>query len=264
MDNLPNTQLSTQPQVIISPPFYKRKILWIYLLILLLIPLSFYLYKNYLIISPLSQPVPTSSPIVSPANPLIAKAKSIGYDIIWINPKDKTGRTVFYKERAKAETDFRGTGLVYTQATASGAQRLISYVAGTFISFQEIANSPDLYIDLINPQTGISLPKVRLILTKDSPIKTFFRVENLLYGPNNPFDGVKKGNEGNLGILADWTVDKLKKIIQTGDAVVVSLTSKDKNNKLTNQTDSNKELIGKILVIRRFYGQSQVEKELQP
>lgn len=44
MDNLP----TSQPQVQISPPpFYKRKILWIYLLILLLIPLSFYVFKTY-------------------------------------------------------------------------------------------------------------------------------------------------------------------------------------------------------------------------
>ncbi len=233
-----------EPTVYISPtPWYKRKILWTFVGILLLIPLGFYLIKNYLIISSPSQPVLTSSPIVSPANPLIAKAKSIGYDIIWIKPEDETGRTVFYKERPKAETDFRGTGLVYTQATASGAQRLISYVAGTFISFQEIANSPDLYIDLINSQTGISLPKVRLILTKDSSTKTFFRVENLSYA-----------QEGNLGMLSDWTIDKLKKIITTGDAVVVS--------NFTNKTDSNKALIGTMLVIRRFDGQGQVEKEL--
>ena len=255
---------STQPQVIyFSPtPWYKRRLLWAFLGILLLIPVGFYLVKNYLISSSPSQPVPTSSPIVSPANPLIAKAKSIGYEIIWISPEDQTGRTVFYKERPKAELDFRSTGLVYTQASGSATQRLISYMAGTFISFEDLTDSSDLYLNFINPQTGISLPKARLILSKNNPLKTFFRVENLSYGTNNPFNEVNNAAEGNLGMLSDWQVDKLKKIIQTGDAVVVSLTAKDKNGKLVNQTDSNKELIGTLLVIRRFDGQKQIEKEL--
>lgn len=43
MDNLPNNQPS---------PLYKRKILWIYLLVLLLIPVSFYIYKNYVAKTP--------------------------------------------------------------------------------------------------------------------------------------------------------------------------------------------------------------------
>src|SRR3989344_6833222 len=167
---------------------------------------------------------PTPSPAISPANPLIAQAKSIGYEIIWISPEDTTGRTIFYKERPKAEIDFRGTGLIYTQASGSATQRLISYMAGTFIGFEDIGNSPDLYMNLINPQTGIALPKIRLILTKDSLIKTFFLVEDLS----------KDATEGNLGNLADWPVNNLEKIIQKGDAAVVTLTSKDKNGKLTN------------------------------
>lgn len=40
-------------QVIFSPtPWYKRRILWIFLIVLLLIPLGFYAYKNYFIKTP--------------------------------------------------------------------------------------------------------------------------------------------------------------------------------------------------------------------
>lgn len=45
------------PQVYISSsPFYKSKIMWIFLLILLLIPISFYIYKNYFAKTPITQP----------------------------------------------------------------------------------------------------------------------------------------------------------------------------------------------------------------
>ncbi len=52
---------TAQPQVVYSSPtpWYKRKILWIYLIVLLLIPLGFYAYKNYFSKTPiLSQPSP--------------------------------------------------------------------------------------------------------------------------------------------------------------------------------------------------------------
>lgn len=48
-------------QVYITPtPWYKRKIMWIYLLVLLLIPLSFYIFKTYFLKAP-ATPVKTSS-----------------------------------------------------------------------------------------------------------------------------------------------------------------------------------------------------------
>lgn len=263
MDNLPPSQPLDEPQVYIIPtPWYKRKIVWIFLLILILIPLGSYGYKHYFIkTSTTSQPIPSSSPTTS-ANPLIAQAKSIGYDIIFIHPKDITGRTVFYQDRSKAEVNFRGNGIVDTKAASESTQKIISYIAGTFISFKEIDNSPDLYVDSIDPQTGAVLPRVRLILTKDSSTKTFFRVENLLYGPNHPFAGVNNTTEGDLGILSHWTKEDLNKIIKTGDAVVINLVAKDQSGNLINQTDGSKELIGTLFVIRRFNGQKQIEKEL--
>lgn len=237
-DSTPNIQVYFSPT-----PWYKRKILWAFLITLLLIPLGFYAYKNYFLVSA-PPPVSSPSPPTSPANPLVAKAKALGYDIIRISPEDKNGSTIFYKERPKGEVNFKGVGLVYSQATSSANQKQISYIAGAFIDFQDIGNSPDLYLELINPLTGINLPKVRVILSKDSPFKTYFRVEDLS----------KDAIEGNLGILSDWSVDRLKKIIQKGDALVLSGL---------NQTDSNRELITTMLVIRRFNGLLQIEKELQ-
>ncbi len=57
---------TAEPQVYISPtPWYKRKILWIFLSFLILIPLGFYIFKTYFLKTPAQTPVQQPTQIQS-------------------------------------------------------------------------------------------------------------------------------------------------------------------------------------------------------
>lgn len=195
------------------------------------------------------------------SNPLVKKAKEIGYNIIWMDPKDTVGRTVFYEERQKSDFNFRGMGTITT--LTPGQEKLPSYIEGIVEDFKEIENSNDLYINLTNPLTKEVLPKIRLIFTKGSSQQTALMLENLSYGLSNPYSSNENQSGFLLGNLSQFGKENFKKIIKSGDAVVIGVLSKTTSNTFENQRDKNNQLIGNYLVLRRFGEKAQLEVELK-
>lgn len=275
MDNLPQNQYPPAPAPVAKSNFLQssggKLILGGVIILLLLLGLlllnyftatnPFLLHKSVIQKSDIVQPNTTISSDFS-SNPLFKKAQSLGYEIIWMNPQDSVGRTVFYNAREKSDYDFRGSGIVYAQF-GTDSNKVASYVVGTFEGFEEIKDSSDEYIKFTDPITGISLPRGRVIFTKDNSKQTNSLVENLSYGPNNPYVFKEGSNENNLGLLSNWSKEDLKKVIKPGDALVLNILSKSKDGIYTNEKDQNKEFIGTVLIMRRFGGKEQINQELR-
>ena len=138
-------------------------------------------------------------------------------------------------------------GIIYYQFTDSAQLKKVYQITGSMTGFEEVVN--DLYISLVNPQTKEALPKVRLILDRTNQKSTFLAVEDLLYGPANPYP---ENEPLKISTLGNLTKEQVKKIILLGDTVVLNIAS---------EQNQNNQAVASMLSIRRFGGKSIVEQE---
>lgn len=259
-----------EPMAVSPTPFYKSRLFLIFafVVILILIPLGFYLFK----INFLNRPVQSTvlpSPSPTPAllsNPLVTKANQIGYNILWMDPDDTVGRTVFYDKRGNSGNN----GIGEQQTKNPDGSLYITHITGMFQEIKDISNSPDKYLILANPQTRKPYELLRIILdpqeaspqsTKPTVPFTQLFVEDLdiladTAGKNGEF----------LSEFRKFSFDQISTILRNGDAVGTILWPTYTINKkaLTIAEDESGNNIVWKLYIRRFGGKAQIEKELKP
>lgn len=215
------------------------------------------------------QNIPRPSPSPTPeflSNPLVARAKNIGYNIIWMDPSDTVGRTVFY--------DWKGTygsgGIGPKEIKNQNGTIYIRHITGLFQGFQEIPNSSDKHLLLKNPLTQEILSPLRITLTQSEstssatphfPLTSLF-VEDLSILTNNA-----TGSASSLGEFRNWKTTDLQIVLEKGDAVVASLWSnmtRTQQGVVMGKTPKDNEgNFGVLhLHLRRFGGKTEVEKEL--
>lgn len=181
------------------------------------------------------------------------KAAKAGYRIVYQEDReDKTGRGVFYQGRGE-----RGYEEIGWWTETQNRIEDYAYFTGSFVRWDDVAGSKDKYIILEYPEEmgeeETVFPPVRIGFEEDH--LTSFGVENLDYGPNNP----EVYSLAELGWVKDWEND-LGKLIQRSGAVVTTFWRKSEREGAVR--DENKNLVAGKLLIRRFGGVEQLEKEL--
>ncbi|GEM_PF-2809070 len=212
-----------------------------------------------------SQPIKTT---VSPTpsflnNPLVAKSKAIGYNIIWMDPNDTTGRTVLYDQRNAPDN-----GIGEHQIKNTDGSLYVDRITGIIQEIKDIPKSPDKYMVLINPQTKQSYQPFRIILDPEEastlsakltlPFTQLF-IENL-----DVLANVSAQNEKLLAEFRKFSTDEVQRILNKDDAISAVLwpTYGVNNKSLVNAKDESGYNSVWKLYIRRFGGKEQIEKEL--
>ncbi|GEM_PF-4140231 len=196
-------------------------------------------------------------------------AKEAGYNILWMDPNDTTGRTVFYDFKGGWD---RGIGESYGQQNGTDGKvyRYLVSLTGQFVGFEDIEGSKDKYIILKNPKTGELFRKIRVdyegkIFTTEGMKPTGLGIENLSY---NTDQALSIGVNGRLGFLPQWDKVQLRKILQPGDAVGIGVTAvkgisanvlHEKDNVVTAMYEP---YFAGGIDLRRFGGKAQIEREL--
>lgn len=194
---------------------------------------------------------------------IFKKADIAGYKITKIEPNDEIGRTVFYDWRG--EKALGGMGEVEVQNDDSTV--FTRHITGTFSGWEDIPDSSDKYLLLNHPETNSSLPKIRILFAPNQNLPvwaniTRFGIEVLDYGPNNSSD--EDDIFYNFGDIAKLPMATLEKLIKKGDALGCFIYfDVDSAGKRINLFDENGQLVAMDLLIRRFGGKEQVDKELK-
>lgn len=203
--------------------------------------------------------IPDKNTFLGSKDSIIANVKnSFGYDIIWMSDSDRVGRTVFYKNNDNYTLNPTYTGRLNGIGVIESGPTL-KYYAGVLSEISDIPNSKDKYFVLADPQTNKLLVIARIIIEKrGNTLGTSLRIENLSYGTSRPASGLTFDDE-NLGLVSDF----LKKdIIQKGDAVII-IPETDINNVKKEVKDDKNNPYSSVVVIRRFAGKTDIERELQ-
>ncbi|MDD5147686.1 MAG: hypothetical protein PHV63_04030 [Candidatus Daviesbacteria bacterium] len=259
------------PQVYVQPASPLKKLLKISLILsgIIILILTIILTLNYFNILSLSSLFPKYFSFLPHQdlffkNPLIGKAKSLGYTITYIDPKDTTGRTVFYEGKGIFGNNGIGEQITKNPDGSSYTSRII----GIFQELKDTPASPDKYLILVDLKTRKSYQPLRIILDPEKastlsakptlPLTQLF-VENL-----NILVNISTQNGELINEFYKLSNDEIKNILRNGDAVNMTLwpTYTSDKKALTNSKDeSGKNIIWK-LYIRRFGGKAQIEKEL--
>ncbi|MDD5147685.1 MAG: hypothetical protein PHV63_04025 [Candidatus Daviesbacteria bacterium] len=196
-------------------------------------------------------------------------AKEVGYNILWMDPKDTTGRTLFY--------DYRGgwgggIGESYGEqkGTDGKTYRYLVFLTGQFVRFEDIDGSKDKYIVLKDPKTGALFRKIRVdfegkILTTEGKESTGLGIENISLDRDK---ALSLSVNGRLGYVPQWGETQLSKILQPGDAVGIGVTAVKgiSINVLNTEDDtvtaSYEPYFAGSIGLRRFGGKAEIEKEL--
>lgn len=146
-----------------------------------------------------------------------------------------------------------------TKATLSENLDAADFIIGHFQSWEEIPDSEDRYILLINPKTNNAFPKIRVGFEFSSLFSA---------GPgkeNTTVFAVEK-NEGEydvLGSIKDFTVKEIDKLIQPGEIIKVLPEKKAGTMESFNLKDEDGSFLASWLCLRRKGGKAEVEKELK-
>lgn len=196
-------------------------------------------------------------------------AKEAGYNILWREPNDNTGRTVFYDWRGgwgggieEKYNEQKGTdGKIY---------RSLVFLTGQFVRFENIESSEDKYIVLKDPKTGALFQKIRVdfegkIVTTEGMRPTGLGIENISF---NQDKARSLGVNGRLGYVPQWSETQLAKMLQPGDAVGIGVTAvKGISANVLHEEDNvvtatYEPYFAGSIGLRRFGGKAQIEKEL--
>lgn len=212
-------------------------VITVFLLIIVLISLSLYLNSSKDTSNPNFKFVFKDDAVVDKK---IIKDITFNKDVyktIIKNPKDTIGRTLIY-ERNDGKW-LSGTGIKQSSNTS------LKFVIGSVQQITSIADSPDLYITLVDPLNNSFLVKTRIVLEKEI-YATDFRSEN-----------VSKLQESEpviskLGISYDVGKEKILELLQLGDTITVQFTPNDPNDYSILKVDENKQPFAARVIVRRF------------
>jgi hypothetical protein len=196
-------------------------------------------------------------------------AEEAGFKIIWMDPNDKSGRTVFYDNRG----DWGGgIGESYGEqkGTDGKSYRYLVFLTGQFVKFESIGGTVDKYIIMKNPTTGDLLPKIRVdfegkLGSTEGKQPTILSVANLSLDNEH---ALSMDINGRLGYMPQWSVAQLGKVLKPGDAVGIGITAVKgiSTNVLSEEDDAitanYDPYFAASITVRRFGGKAQIEKEL--
>jgi len=101
-------------------------------------------------------------------------------------------------------------------------------IIGEFQNWEEIKDSEDRYILLINPETERNYPKIKVIWDPSNP-----------YEGDESWEGVtafsvekSEGEYGDPGYLQDFTSEEVDKFFKKGDSITVIFEEETTNNYL--------------------------------
>lgn len=190
----------------------------------------------------------------------IQPTPSIGYESFRIAEGDQVGRTLFYKGkegpivRNESGRSYLGEGQVFISGSGENPQDQY-YLVGPFMGWQEVEDSVDKYIVIRDPSTEMPLFFFsRVVLGPKQSSPTLFGVEDL-------DETLKQGRPviQALGNLSEWDWTEMGRIIISQDAMVVVPRFNDKG---VPELDEDNHVLVAELIIRRFGGKAQLEKEL--
>ncbi len=185
------------------------------------------------------------------------KAQKAGYSVAWVgDTEDGSGRTILAsKDRARNIGFPDGFGYL-NHRTA---------VIGIFKSFEKISSSNDLYIILENP---INKEQIKIRISTEARFldetTAQFLVDNLQLITSKNISSIEQfldysGSEDNL--------QKIKKVIKPGDIIyaglyTVLIADKGEIKDADITRDRNGIAYADVVVLRRFEGKEQIDKEL--
>lgn len=202
--------------------------------------------------------IPKTSSSIQEQRPFptdIVSQMNSNFKILYQDPNDTEGRTLLYSlKHPMVGINFPNHGIVFDQIN----QKRISYIVSIVRNWENIDNSKDMYITIYDPVSKTELLKARLVLDISpsfSNLVTGFGIENLGL--------IDKSQDGFsfLSSLMNYGYDKVRAVIQTGDAVVIRprYISPDASRY---ETDENNIMIARSLSIRRLSGFSAVKRYL--
>lgn len=200
------------------------------------------------------QPTPTvaATPTLSAQSPkqtnpaLYQKLVDMGYEPLWIDPTDNTGRTAMYAFTSQRQQGYEGIG--EKTYTAASGQAHITELIGRFDRYEDIPSSQDKYLVLYDPRTKAPLPKVRVV-TNPKLVKEALASTTMFFEYLHPLSDNVSLLTDSIGSLDKVGYFKLNNAMQKGDAVIVLfIGAKDGGNRV----DENGKLIAFSLVFRRL------------
>ena len=222
------------------------KILIFVLIIVIFVVASSSLLLNYL--SPkindntqIPTPLPFPSSIVSRLNS--------DFSVIYEAKGEDTGRTILYDVRSKAKYG-SGIGTVHSGDA-------ISHMVGLFKSWEDIPETQDRYIVLINPRDNQVLGKYRVVFeaTKTTELQ-IVDLDDII--KNNTY----KGASEHLYYIDEVSDDTLDKLIRQGDAI--QLASYYIDGISTNIVKDDQDIpYAATIYLRRYGGREELAKEMQ-
>lgn len=188
------------------------------------------------------------------------KAKEAGYEVIWKGPtEDGSGRAILASEQRNINNWVDKFGW---QKIDSGNGVMISYRGqGIFEKWEEIPNSEDYYIILINPLSKEKLT-ARITIDKKTLMEYDFKngadnrtrleIENLSYNVNKKTDSIFN----RIGYFYNLKKEKIDRIIKKGDVVKIGILyfRENSNNEtlLKVPNDLNRIPLAVTIISRRF------------
>lgn len=165
--------------------------------------------------------------------------QNYGYDVLWMADNDNVGRTILYDKNVN-ETAVQ---LVAGRLNGIGEKfeannNIPNKIIGSFVKFETIQGSGDMFIILKNPVNNKMLSKVRIVTKKPG---TGVLIEDVAYGPKKPIPDYSAEAE-RFGTISDIPSDK--KLLVVGDAVAV----------ITDPSSTKDNYFAAMIVLRRFGG----------
>lgn len=204
------------------------------------------------IVSVFQKEMPTrqQEQVVSERKSLEQLAKEQGWEILYKDPEDTTGRTILTLGRGI----YDGAGVFYDE-------EIPRYLVGRVSEIKKIVGSEDLRVSFEDPITGGEIPKIRIDRTKSSSANgeihtTPVLVDNLLRQERVKF----------LGYAGEWDGGIFSKLVSPGDFLGVELAlsrESTESGKIRVVEDDLGGWLPTSIVIRRIGGKEAILKELE-
>lgn len=209
------------------------------------------LQNNNKTTQPTVTPIPVKQTQILSNDELDKTMKKIGYEPLWKDPADTTGRTLLYRVK---DLYYYQIGQ-FTASNTEGPHQIFAFI-GIFEKLEDIPGSADQYIYVIDPHTRKQIGKARLLAdTTQKPTILIITSFNLnLNQTENP----KPVKIEFVGLLDVWE-KYLPYILKSGDSVIVSIKQDEAGR---NVKDKNGIFETRELSIHRFAGKDQIFAEL--